>query len=70
MPDDIAVTGYDNWSEMALASRPPLTTVDLALEELGRRTAQLLLDAIAGAGSPGLLEMPTRLVTRESTLGT
>jgi LacI family transcriptional regulator len=70
VPDDIAVTGYDNWSVMALASRPPLTTVDLALEELGRRTAQLLLDAIAGAGNPGLLEMPTRLVTRESTLGT
>ena len=70
VPDDIAVTGYDNWSVMALASRPPLTTVDLALEELGRRTAQLLLDAIAGAGHPGLLEMPTRLITRESTLGT
>jgi LacI family transcriptional regulator len=70
VPDDIAVTGYDNWSVMALASRPPLTTVDLELEELGRRTAQLLLDAIAGAGHPGLVEMPTRLVTRESTLGT
>jgi LacI family transcriptional regulator len=70
VPDDIAVTGYDNWSVMALASRPPLTTVDLELEELGRRTAQLLLDAIAGAGHPGLLEMPTRLITRESTLGT
>jgi LacI family transcriptional regulator len=70
VPDDIAVTGYDNWSVMALASRPPLTTVDLELEELGRRTAQLLLDAIAGVGHPGLVEMPTRLVTRESTLGT
>jgi LacI family transcriptional regulator len=69
VPDDIAVTGYDNWSVMALASRPPLTTVDLELEELGRRTAQLLLDAIAGPGHGGLVEMPTRLVTRESTLG-
>ncbi len=70
VPDDIAVTGYDNWSVMALASRPPLTTVDLKLEELGRRTANLLLDSIAGSRHPGLLEMPTRLVTRESTLGT
>jgi LacI family transcriptional regulator len=70
VPEDIAVTGYDNWSVMALASRPPLTTVDLELEELGRRTAQLLLEAIAGTGYPGLVEMPTRLVTRESTLGT
>ncbi|TWD79571.1 LacI family transcriptional regulator [Kribbella amoyensis] len=70
VPDDIAVTGYDNWSVMALASRPPLTTVDLELEELGRRTAQLLLEAIAGHPDPGLHQLPTRLVPRESTLGT
>ncbi|MFG1908982.1 LacI family DNA-binding transcriptional regulator [Kribbella sp. NPDC048928] len=70
VPDDIAVTGYDNWSVMALASRPPLTTVDMELEELGRRTANLLLDAIAGSPHPGPVELPTRLITRESTLGT
>ncbi|TDW65655.1 LacI family DNA-binding transcriptional regulator [Kribbella pratensis] len=70
VPDDIAVTGYDNWSVMALASRPPLTTVDMELEELGRRTANLLLDAIAGSAHHGPLELPTRLITRESTLGT
>jgi LacI family transcriptional regulator len=70
VPDDIAVTGYDNWSVMALASRPPLTTVDLELEELGRRTAQLLLEAIAGSPEHGVIELPTRLITRESTLGT
>ncbi|MEU8222735.1 LacI family DNA-binding transcriptional regulator [Kribbella sp. NPDC048915] len=70
VPDDIAVTGFDNWSVMALASRPPLTTVDMELEELGRRTANLLLDAIAGSPHPGELILPTRLVPRESTLGT
>jgi len=70
VPDDIAVTGYDNWSVMATSSRPPLTTVDLELEELGRRTARLLLDAIAGDPHDGVLELPTRLVPRESTLGT
>jgi LacI family transcriptional regulator len=70
VPDDIAVTGYDNWSVMALASRPPLTTVDMELEELGRRTANLLLDAIAGSPHPGPVLLPTRLIPRESTLGT
>jgi LacI family transcriptional regulator len=70
VPDDIAVTGYDNWSVMALASRPPLTTVDMELEELGRRTANLLLDAIAGSSHPGPMQLPTRLIPRESTLGT
>ncbi|MEV6412030.1 LacI family DNA-binding transcriptional regulator [Kribbella sp. NPDC051718] len=69
IPVDVAVTGYDNWSVMAEASRPPLTTVDLQLEELGRRTATLLLDAIAGDPHHGVLELPTHLIPRESTLG-
>jgi LacI family transcriptional regulator len=70
VPEDIAVTGYDNWPVMALASRPPLTTVDLRLEDLGRRAATLLLEAIAGKPHHGVLQLPTQLVTRESTLGT
>jgi LacI family transcriptional regulator len=70
VPDDIAVTGFDNWSVMALASRPPLTTVDMELEELGRRTANLLLDIIGGSPRHGQLILPTRLIPRESTLGT
>lgn len=69
VPGDVAVTGFDNWSVMAEASRPPLTTVDLELTELGRRAAQLLIQAIGGDPQPGLLTMPTRLVARESTLG-
>ncbi|TDD62467.1 LacI family transcriptional regulator [Kribbella antibiotica] len=69
VPAEIAVTGYDNWPVMALASRPPLTSVDLRLEELGRRAAQLLLDAIAGNPHHGVLELPAQLVPRESTLG-
>ncbi|HWD80509.1 MAG TPA: substrate-binding domain-containing protein, partial [Kribbella sp.] len=66
---DIAVTGYDNWSVMAMASRPPLTTVDPRLEDLGRRAATLLLKAIAGKPHHGVLELPAQLITRESTLG-
>jgi LacI family transcriptional regulator, galactose operon repressor len=68
IPDDVAVTGYDNWDVMALASRPPLTTVDLELEELGRRAAGMLLDAVAGRPHRGVLELPARLVVRASTL--
>ncbi|WP_350280411.1 LacI family DNA-binding transcriptional regulator [Kribbella sp. HUAS MG21] len=70
VPDEIAVTGYDNWLVMALASRPPLTTVDLRLEELGRRAATLLLEAIDGKEHHGVLELPAQLIPRESTLGT
>ncbi|GAA1549509.1 LacI family DNA-binding transcriptional regulator [Kribbella hippodromi] len=69
VPEEIAVTGFDNWPVMALASRPPLTTVDLGLEDLGRRAASLLLESIAGTPHHGVLELPTHLITRESTLG-
>jgi LacI family transcriptional regulator len=69
VPAEVAVTGFDNWPVMAEASRPPLTTVDLELTELGRRAAQLLIDAIDGRPHRGLLRLPTRLVARASTLG-
>jgi LacI family transcriptional regulator len=69
VPGEVAVTGYDNWPVMALASRPPLTTVDLRLDDLGRRAAALLLEAIAGTPHHGVLELPAQLITRESTLG-
>jgi LacI family transcriptional regulator len=68
IPDDVAVTGFDNWDVMALACRPPLTTVDLELEELGRSAARMLLDAVGGRPHRGAVELPTRLVVRTSTL--
>jgi LacI family transcriptional regulator len=69
VPGDVAVTGFDDWDVMALASRPPLTTVDLCLEALGRRGAELLLDAVAGRPQPGTTWLTPRLVVRESTVG-
>jgi LacI family transcriptional regulator len=68
VPQDVAVVGFDDWDVIALASRPPLTTVNLGLEALGRRAGELLLDAVAGRPSPGTTTMPTRLVVRESTV--
>lgn len=49
VPEQVAVTGYDDWDVMALASRPSLTTVDLRLGEVGRCAGQMLLDLIEGA---------------------
>lgn len=69
VPDDVAVTGVDDWDVMALASRPPLTTVDLRLAEVGRRAAQLLLDAVDGREVPSRTVLPAQLVPRASTLG-
>jgi len=68
VPDDIAVAGFDDWDVMALASRPPLTTVDLRLEELGRVAGRALLDLIDGGAAASATVTPS-LVVRESTVG-
>jgi LacI family transcriptional regulator len=52
---------------MAASCRPPLTTVDLRLEEIGRVAAQELLARIAGRAAPGVRLLPGRLVVRESS---
>jgi LacI family transcriptional regulator len=67
VPEDVAVVGFDNWEVMATAARPPLTTVDMELAELGRAAATRLLAAIDGAPTPGPQQLPCRLVLRDST---
>jgi LacI family transcriptional regulator len=67
IPSDVALVGYDNWDVFAAAGRPPLTTVDMCLEELGRHAARRLLADIGGEPSRGLVQLPCRLVIREST---
>ena len=68
VPDDIAVIGHDNWEQLATQARPPLSTVDMNLQEVGRVAARLLVDAIGGAAGTGTHLVPCRLVIRESTL--
>ncbi|MEU4515984.1 LacI family DNA-binding transcriptional regulator [Nonomuraea wenchangensis] len=68
VPDDVALVGFDNWEPMALGCRPPLTTVDMNLGEIGRLAARHLLDAIAGEPVPsGVHTVPATLVPRAST---
>jgi LacI family transcriptional regulator len=67
VPDDVAVVGFDNWDVIATACRPPLTSVDMQLDVLGRQAAELLLAAIDGKPSPGQRSVPCRLVLRGSS---
>lgn len=67
VPEDIAVVGFDNWEIFATATRPPLTTVDMALKELGRQAGLTLLDMIDGKPvEAGLRRLPCRLKVRRS----
>ncbi|MFI6506948.1 LacI family DNA-binding transcriptional regulator [Streptosporangium sp. NPDC050855] len=68
VPEDLAVVGYDNWEVLSTETRPPLTTIDMNLEALGRTAAQHLFAAIDGRATPGVHRMPCRLVIRDSTV--
>ncbi len=68
VPDDVAITGYDNWAVFALETDPALTTVDMDLEHLGAAAVSDLFAIIGGARvGGGTRHHPGTLVVREST---
>ena len=67
VPGQVSVMGFDNWEVLTSGARPPLTSVDMNFEMIGRRAAQCLFDAIGGNPSAGVETMPCRAVVRGST---
>ncbi|MEJ3744723.1 LacI family DNA-binding transcriptional regulator [Actinomycetes bacterium KLBMP 9797] len=67
IPDDVSIVGYDNWREFAADCQPPLTTVDLDLQQLGESAVRHLFAALDGQPTAGVLRQPCRLVVRDST---
>lgn len=67
VPEDVAVTGFDD-SITATSVRPPLTTVRQDLSEIGAHMVRLLLEQIEGVAGPDAdqLVLPTTLVRRAS----
>jgi len=70
VPKDVSVVGFDNWEIVAAATRPPLTSVDMNLKQLGREAGRLIL-ALAGGETvaPGIRKLPCQLVVRQSCGG-
>lgn len=64
VPGDVAVMGFDNWEIFTEGSRPPLTSVDMNLEALGRAAARRLFEAIDGDHVRGIERLPCRVVVR------
>lgn len=70
VPEDVSVIGFDNWEIMAAQTRPPLTTVDMNLKELGREAGLMVLALAEGrVVEPGLRKLPCKLVVRETCGG-
>lgn len=67
VPRDVSVVGFDNWEIVAEQTRPPLTTVDMNLKELGRQAGLALVRLVNGeAVDKGLWKLPCSLVVRGS----
>jgi LacI family transcriptional regulator len=66
VPGDVSVVGFDNWEVMANAARPPLTSVDLNLPQLGRTAGECIVRMIKGEHLNGVRRLDCALVVRES----
>ncbi len=67
VPGDVSVVGFDNWEIVAKETRPPLTTVDMNLKELGRQAGLALMRLVNGeAVETGVWKLPCSLIVRSS----
>ncbi|HTY50065.1 MAG TPA: LacI family DNA-binding transcriptional regulator [Steroidobacteraceae bacterium] len=66
VPEAVSVVGFDD-QNMAEFYNPPLTTVNIPRQELGRCAARQLIDQLAGRAVARDVVLPARLVIREST---
>jgi LacI family transcriptional regulator len=66
VPDGVAIVGFDNWEIVAEATRPPLTTIDMNLKELGREAGRRLIEMIGGKRLRRVRRLPCSIVVRES----
>lgn len=65
VPDDVAVTGWDDVPATRYTT-PGITTVAQPVRELGREAAARLLARLDGKPADASLELPTRIVVRGS----
>jgi len=67
VPEDIAVTGFDD-IELAATLNPSLTTVRQDAVEMGTAAAEGIVQMLADpSGTPPVVIVPTKLVVRESS---
>ncbi|WP_395243953.1 LacI family DNA-binding transcriptional regulator [Agromyces sp. MMS24-K17] len=66
VPGEVAIIGYDD-IDFAAASIVPLTSIRQPSHEMGRRAAQLLLDAMASGEPASSVRFEPALMPRQST---
>ena len=67
IPRDIAIAGFDN-SLLAKEISPKLTALAQPLDEIGKKSVEILLDQISNGTEPRMYELESRIIARESTI--
>jgi LacI family transcriptional regulator, galactose operon repressor len=67
IPADLSVVGFDDHRVFSQGLMPPLTTVALPYERMGRIAADLLVEQIRGGQSAETIRVQGPLVVRGST---
>lgn len=66
VPGELSISGFDDIGFVALLE-PPLTTLQVRTDEIGRLTGEQILAALKGSVAKAPIEIETRLVVRAST---
>lgn len=66
IPQDVTIIGFDD-IDLSAYIHPPLTTVKLYAEQMGKTAVNLLLERIRGREVPLTVTIPTTLVVRGSS---
>ena len=67
VPADVSVVSWDD-TDLTRVSKPPLTSVRMPVDELGRTAAELLIAALDDPAAPATVrDLPVELVVRAST---
>lgn len=66
VPESVSVTGFDD-VDVAANLDPPLTTVHVPVDAMGRGAAEYLLNLLSGHERSASIRIPVRLVVRRST---
>jgi LacI family transcriptional regulator len=66
VPEKISIAGFDNL-DFAPQISPPLTTMEMPADEMGRSAAAFLLDTLAGRPTPLKVQLEPKLIARRTT---
>jgi len=65
VPEEVSVVGFDN-QQLSTFTSPPLTTVDVPIEEVGRIAARQLIKLVRTGEAESLVLFPTEIIIRHS----